>query len=221
MAGIRRAFADLSVGQVHYAAAGQPSAPPVLLLHQSPRSWLEYRDVLPVLGRRCHAIAMDTAGFGDSAPVAAPASIEKWAAVAAELLALLGVGPACVVGHHTGGVIAVELAAAQPVSSDDRNMKLLGLYWSGADAAALKKLAADILSRQRPDGGWRQHDGLVSDAYATGQTLYSSLSYGLGGGAGLLLAGWSWERLGAAASFSISAAFALAGAALVTWRVRV
>ena len=56
---------------------------------------------------------------------------------------------------------------------------------------------------------------------ATGQTLYSSLSYGLGGGAGLLIAGWSWERLGAAASFSISAAFALAGAALVTWRVRV
>jgi pimeloyl-ACP methyl ester carboxylesterase len=116
MAGIRRAFADLSVGQVHYAAAGQPSAPPVLLLHQSPRSWLEYRDVLPVLGRRCHAIAMDTAGFGDSAPVAAPASIEKWAAVAAELLASLGVGPACVVGHHTGGVIAVELAAAQPAA---------------------------------------------------------------------------------------------------------
>ena len=56
---------------------------------------------------------------------------------------------------------------------------------------------------------------------ATGQTLYSSLSYGLGGGAGLLIAGWSWERLGAAASFSLSAAFALAGAALVTWRVRV
>jgi squalene cyclase len=51
-------------------------------------------------------------------------------------------------------------------------MKLLGLYWAGADAGALKKLAADILARQRPDGGWRQHDGLVSDAYATGQTLY-------------------------------------------------
>ena len=47
-------------------------------------------------------------------PVAPPASIEKWAAVAAELLASLAVGPACVVGHHTGGVIAVELAAAQP-----------------------------------------------------------------------------------------------------------
>jgi PPP family 3-phenylpropionic acid transporter len=56
---------------------------------------------------------------------------------------------------------------------------------------------------------------------ARGQTLYSSLSYGLGGGAGLLIAGWSWEALGPGLSFTLSAAFALAGAALVTWRVRV
>jgi PPP family 3-phenylpropionic acid transporter len=56
---------------------------------------------------------------------------------------------------------------------------------------------------------------------ARGQTLQSSLSYGLGGGAGLLLAGWTWETLGAGVSFSVSAAFALAGGALVIWRVRV
>ena len=56
---------------------------------------------------------------------------------------------------------------------------------------------------------------------ARGQTLYSSLSYGLGGGAGLLIAGWTWEALGPGLSFSVSAAFALLGAALVTWRVRV
>jgi len=56
---------------------------------------------------------------------------------------------------------------------------------------------------------------------ARGQTLYSSLSYGLGGGAGLLIAGASWEALGAGWSFTLSSVFALAGAALVTWRVRV
>jgi MFS transporter, PPP family, 3-phenylpropionic acid transporter len=56
---------------------------------------------------------------------------------------------------------------------------------------------------------------------ASGQTLYSSLSYGLGGGAGLLVAGWTWETLGPGLSFTLSSAFALAGAALVTWRVRV
>jgi PPP family 3-phenylpropionic acid transporter len=56
---------------------------------------------------------------------------------------------------------------------------------------------------------------------ARGQALYASLTYGVGGGAGLLLAGWAWETLGAGISFSVSAAFALAGGALVIWRVRV
>lgn len=108
---IRRAFADLREGQVHYAECGAPGAPTVLLLHQTPRSWAEYAAVLPLLGRRWRAIAMDTAGFGDSYRPAWPASIERWAAVAVELLDALGIARAHVVGHHTGGVIAVELAA--------------------------------------------------------------------------------------------------------------
>jgi len=108
---IRRAFADLSVGQVHYAECGDAAAPAVLLLHQSPRSWAEYREVLPLLGRRFRAIAMDTVGFGDSAPPPWAPSIERWARVAVELLGALGIERAHVVGHHTGGVIAVELAA--------------------------------------------------------------------------------------------------------------
>ena len=111
---IRRAFADLSVGQVHYAECGASAAAPVLLLHQSPRSWTEYRAVLPLLGAHRRAIAMDTAGFGDSAPLAEAASIEGWAGVAVELLDALGIERADVVGHHTGGVIAVEIAAARP-----------------------------------------------------------------------------------------------------------
>jgi len=114
MTSIRRAFADLSVGQVHYAACGDPTAPAVLLLHQSPRSWTEYRAVLPLIGARRRAIAMDTAGFGDSADGGVPASIEQWARVACELLDALGIEKVDAVGHHTGGVIALELAAAFP-----------------------------------------------------------------------------------------------------------
>ncbi len=56
---------------------------------------------------------------------------------------------------------------------------------------------------------------------ARGQTLHSSLSYGLGGTTGTLLAGWSWAALGPELSFTLSAAFGLVGAALVIWRVRV
>lgn len=108
---VRRHFADLPHGQVHYAACGDPVAPAVLLLHQTPRSWREYAQVLPLLGTRYRAVAMDTVGFGDSEPLAGSASIERWAEAAVGLLDVLGIARAHVVGHHTGGVIAVELGA--------------------------------------------------------------------------------------------------------------
>jgi PPP family 3-phenylpropionic acid transporter len=54
-----------------------------------------------------------------------------------------------------------------------------------------------------------------------GQTLFSSLSYGLGGAIGTLLAGWSWVALGPSSSFAVSALFGAAGALLVARLVRV
>lgn len=109
---IERAYARLPHGQVHYAACGVAHAPALLLLHQTPRSWAEYRAVLPWLGAEYRAIAMDSAGFGESDPLPVP-SIEAWADVAVRLLDALGIERCHVVGHHTGGVIAAELAARQ------------------------------------------------------------------------------------------------------------
>jgi len=71
------------------------------------------------------------------------------------------------------------LLAAPAVTSEDRNMRLLGLYWAGADASALKPLAATIAASQQSDGGWRQIDTLPSDAYATGQSLYALAKAGM------------------------------------------
>ena len=56
---------------------------------------------------------------------------------------------------------------------------------------------------------------------ARGQALYTSLTYGVGGAAGTLIAGWTWEALGAGPSFTVSALAGVAGAALVAWKVRV
>ncbi len=70
------------------------------------------------------------------------------------------------------------LETAVATTAEDRNMQLLGLHWAGADAALLGKLAKAILARQQPDGGWRPNDGLASDAYATGETLYALASAG-------------------------------------------
>src|SRR5262245_38594363 len=85
---IERSFVSLGFGPVHVAACG--AGRPVLLLHQTPRSWDEYRDVLPLLASKYRAIAMDTVGFGDSDPLPAGRdSIEMWAQCAHELLAAL------------------------------------------------------------------------------------------------------------------------------------
>lgn len=110
---IARRFVELPWGAMHVAECG--AGPPVLLLHQTPRSWDEYRAVLPLLAARgLRAIAPDTPGFGDSAPLAGPASIEGWALALIGLADALGLPHFAVAGHHTGAAIAIELAAAWP-----------------------------------------------------------------------------------------------------------
>src|SRR4029077_17518817 len=43
--------------------------------------------------------------------------------------------------------------------------------WAGEKS--LQSRVNAILDQQRPDGGWSQREGLASDAYATGETLYA------------------------------------------------
>lgn len=56
---------------------------------------------------------------------------------------------------------------------------------------------------------------------ARGQALYSSLTYGVGGAAGTLLAGWTWQAFGAGWAFTASALAGVAGAVLLAWKFRV
>lgn len=109
---MRRAFLDTPDGQIHYCVAG--AGRPVLLLHQTPRSWDEYRDVIPLLARERRVVAMDTIGYGDSYKPPQRCDIEDYARGALALLDGLGIHATAVVGHHTGAVIAMELAAAHP-----------------------------------------------------------------------------------------------------------
>ena len=106
---VQRGFADTPEGQIHYAMAGQGK--PILLLHQTPRSWDEYRDVIPILGEKYWTIAMDTIGFGDSYKPEREGTIEAYAKGVIDFLDALSIHQTSIVGHHTGGVIAVEVAA--------------------------------------------------------------------------------------------------------------
>ncbi len=55
---------------------------------------------------------------------------------------------------------------------------------------------------------------------ARGQALYSSLSFGAGGLVGSLLSGWTWDAWGAAPTYALSSAFAIAGLVFVALWVR-
>ncbi|MGN6869300.1 MAG: alpha/beta fold hydrolase [Solirubrobacteraceae bacterium] len=112
---VTRRFVETTAGTIHCAIAGESNGADVLLLHQTPRSWNEYREVLPLLGRRRRTIAIDMIGFGDSSALPwGSDSIEQWAEVALELLKALEVEQAHLVGHHTGAVVATEMAVRSP-----------------------------------------------------------------------------------------------------------
>jgi pimeloyl-ACP methyl ester carboxylesterase len=160
---VRRAFADTPEGAIHYATAGE--GPPVLLLHQTPRSWDEYRDVIPVLARERRVIAMDTIGYGDSYKPAQRCGIEDYARGAIALLDALGIDRTAVVGHHTGAVIAMELAAGYP----DRVERLVlsASPWLDAAAREARKGKAIV------DHVEEKHDGShVAELWQQRQRFY-------------------------------------------------
>jgi len=55
---------------------------------------------------------------------------------------------------------------------------------------------------------------------ARGQAIYGSLTFGVGGALGSLASGYAWQPLGAALTFSVASACALAGMLLIMWKLR-
>jgi len=168
---------DVAHGHINVARVGD--GPAVVLLHQTPRSWDEYRDVMPLLAARGYeAIALDTPGFGDSAPLPDEPSIHAWARAAHEALDALGIEKCAVVGHHTGGSIAVELAAQRPERVDALVLSSTALtdaeyratppdessVDAGEHAEALRESRAGFYPQDRPD----LLDRYVDDAVRAG-----------------------------------------------------
>jgi len=74
---------------------------------------------------------------------------------------------------------AVWLAAVTPRSTEERAMQLLGLSWAEARRDVRDKRMRELNALQRPDGGWAQTPNLVSDAYATGEVLFTLRELGV------------------------------------------
>ena len=146
---VRRGYAGTRFGQLHYAEAGD--GPVLMLLHQTPRSHDEFREVQPLLAARHRVIAMDMLGFGMSAPVPAPQTIEQMADGAFALLDALGVAEAVVLGHHTGAAVAIEMAAR-----DEGRVRALVLSsppWTGPEYRASHAAGPGVDEAETADDG--------------------------------------------------------------------
>lgn len=115
-----RGYARYLDGLVHFQDSGglvkpPPGQQPLVLLHQSPQSTRQFESAFkPLVARGIRFIALDTPGFGFSDPTPTIPKVEDWAPAIVAVLDHLGVPQADILGHHTGALIATEVALQSP-----------------------------------------------------------------------------------------------------------
>ncbi|MFV3076375.1 alpha/beta fold hydrolase [Niveispirillum fermenti] len=112
---ISKAYVAVGDGQVHYRRAG--SGPPIVLLHDSPRSSLLHLDLMASLCDRYTVYALDTPGYGLSTPLPTGGrelEIADFADALAETVAALGLEKAGFYGFHTSSKILLDFTVRHP-----------------------------------------------------------------------------------------------------------
>jgi len=98
--------------EVGYRMEGE--GPAILLIHGIAGSSRAWRDVMPTLAHRYTVIAPDLIGHGQSAKPVGDYSLGAYASGMRDLLGVLGVERATVVGQSFGGGVAMQIAYQHP-----------------------------------------------------------------------------------------------------------
>jgi pimeloyl-ACP methyl ester carboxylesterase len=103
-------------GSIHVRSWGDPSGPPVLMIHGSTSHLEEFEVSLgPQLADDYRLVAYDRPGMGRSTGRPSDAAdLDVQAATAAEVIRTLGLSKPVVVGHSYGGAVALRLALDHP-----------------------------------------------------------------------------------------------------------
>ena len=115
MLGIERHYIDIGDRLVHYRAAGH--GPPIILIHQSPKTSEELVPLIHALSGHNRVIAPDTPGYGLSDPLNRrdkKLSIDDFVDALAELIDALGLTKPGIFGSHSGAIMGVRLAIQHP-----------------------------------------------------------------------------------------------------------
>jgi len=111
---IRREFINVDGQEVHFRIAG--NGPPIVLLHDSPRSSVLHLPQLEHFADEFTVIALDTPGYGNSAPLPREPrpEIGDFADSLAATLTALAIERCTLYGFHTSSKIALEFAVRHP-----------------------------------------------------------------------------------------------------------
>ena len=124
--------------RVIYRTAG--SGPPVVLIHGMVNSSRHWEQVALRLAERYTVIAPDLIGHGDSAAVRGDYSIGAHAASIRDLLAVIGIDRATIVGHSLGGGVAMQFFYQFPQRTE--RLVLISSGGLGHDVSPLLRSAA-------------------------------------------------------------------------------
>jgi pimeloyl-ACP methyl ester carboxylesterase len=113
---VRGEFVDIGGARLYYYAAGTRGAgEPIVLLHGFPTSSHLWARFVPKLPAGHRVVVVDLLGFGRSdRPNGRPLGPRAQAERVIELLDVLGINYACVVGHELGGGVAQAMAVRWP-----------------------------------------------------------------------------------------------------------
>lgn len=110
---ITRHYVDVGARRVHYRRAGE--GPPLLMVHQSPRSSAEYEPLMRQWSAHFTCIAPDTPGFGQSDPLPlVEPGIGDFADAILAFLDAAGLERVGAYGFHSGGIILATALRRQP-----------------------------------------------------------------------------------------------------------
>jgi len=160
---------------VQAANLSDPTPNESLLLMAAHASGLAQDTVTSVIAQRMVTWQRD--GHWVTSDFRPPHSSSQFTATATAVAALRYYMPGELSNERDEAILRARqwLIATRPNSIEDASFRLMGLAWTGADAARFEIVQAtrNLLALQKSDGGWPQLPGSESDAYSTGEAIYA------------------------------------------------
>lgn len=159
---MRKGYVDCKDGQLHYWTAGQ--GPALVCLHQASQDSTEYRALIPVLAAHHTLVVFDLPGHGESFDPPHEYDVPDYSNALIEALRHMALERVAVLGHHSGAVFALDMAARFPEQIS--KIILSGISWRSAENAK-----ALVESRTKRDLPFTQDGAFINTMWAT----YASL----------------------------------------------